>query len=63
LPWVDPFLVGKPRRTGAAKKRAEPYDAFPTRRAKDAVREGVAAGRTRGRKENVSDEVEIHAII
>jgi hypothetical protein len=27
------------------------------------VRDGIAAGNTHGRKENVSDGVEIHAII
>jgi hypothetical protein len=60
---ADLFLIRQPRRARAAKQRVEPYDALPARRAKDAARDGIAAGHARGRKENVSNDVEVHAII
>ena len=60
---ADLFLVGQSRRARAAKKRVKSHDALSARRAKDAACDGIAAGHARGWKKDVSDEVEVHAII
>jgi hypothetical protein len=57
------LLIRKPRGAGAAKQRIESIDASFAGITYDAVCDGIAAFYARRRKENVSDEVEIHAII
>jgi hypothetical protein len=56
-------LFRQPCGAGAAKERIEYIDALPARVAHNSGRQGIPASHACRRKENISEEVEIHAII